>query len=166
MKNSNEAFKDVVCGMMVGSDEISTDYQGCHYAFCSNQCLERFKSSPHLYIGFPGSEAPGHAGVEILKKRRLKLSESLTHETENRVIECLTSMMGIKQVEIEDDRITIIYDLMQATEAQIEQAICASNIVLGDDLMEKIRRAFVHNMEETEIESMEARPVSSHSHHH
>ncbi|MBT8433827.1 MAG: YHS domain-containing protein, partial [Gammaproteobacteria bacterium] len=63
--------------MEVESGDISFDYRGRHYVFCSNQCIERFRSNPHLYVGFPGVEAPAHAGVEVLKKRTLKLSEAL-----------------------------------------------------------------------------------------
>lgn len=166
MNTYTATFKDIVCGMEVNADDISLDYQGCHYVFCSNQCLERFQLNPHLYIGYPGSEAPKHAGIVVLKKRRLKLSEPLPQEVADQFIEYMEAMMGIHSIKINGDRITIIYDLLQATELQIEKKIIDAGIVLGDNLTEKIRRAFVHFMEETEVESLEARPGSRGGHHH
>ena len=166
MKTKSTGQKDVVCGMDVNSDDISLDYQSCHYVFCSNQCLERFQLNPHLYIGYPGSEAPKHAGVVVLKKRRLKLAEPFPQEVSDQFIEYIEAMMGINSIEINGNCIEITYDLLQATELQIEKKITGAGIVLGDDLMEKIRRAFVHFTEETEVESLEARPGSKGGHHH
>ena len=166
MKTKSTAQKDVVCGMNVNSDDISLNYQGSHYVFCSDQCLERFQLNPHLYVGYPGSEAPKHAGVVVLKKRRLKLAEPFPQEVSDQFIEYIEAMMGINAIEINGNCIEITYDLLQATELQIEKKITEAGIVLGDDLTEKIRRAFVHFMEETEVESLEARPGSRGGHHH
>lgn len=166
MKDKNIVLKDVVCGMEVKADDIFFDYQSRHYYFCSIQCLERFQLNPHLYIGYPGNEAPRHAGVEVLKKRTLKLAEPLTPQAVDQVVECIEAMMGIRNIEINENRITIVYDLLQATESQIEQTISDAGVVLGAGLTEKIRRAFVHFMEETEIDSLEARPGSKGGHHH
>ena len=165
--NSNTAtFKDVVCGMEVSSDNISMDYQGIHYAFCSDQCFERFQLNPHLYIGFPGSEAPKHVGAKVLKKRTLKLAEPFPKEVADQFIEYIEAMMGIQSININRKSITIVYDLLQVTESQIEKKITDAGVVLGDGLMEKIRRAFVHFTEETEVESLEARPGSRGGHRH
>lgn len=166
MNSNTTQFKDVVCGMEISTDEISLDYQGCHYVFCSNQCLERFSLNPHLYIGYPGNKSPKQAGLKVLKMRKLKLAEPMPHEVTDLFIEYIEAMMGIHSVDIKGSCITIVYDLLQVTESQIEQAITDAGVRLGDDLMEKIRRAFVHCMEETEIESLEARPGSSGGHCH
>lgn len=164
--SSNTTVVDLVCGMEVNSDDISVDYQGSHYAFCSEQCLERFQSNPHLYIGYPGSEAPKHAGMEVIKTRTLKLAEPLPQEITSKVIDYIESMMGIQNVEVDGDRIDITYDLLQATESQIEAAIAEAGAVLGDDWTERLRRAFVHYMEETEAVTLEARPSSTRGHQH
>jgi YHS domain-containing protein len=164
--NSNTVVQDIVCGMEINSDDISLDYQGRHYAFCSNQCLERFQSNPHLYLGYPDSEAPKHAGMEVIKKRTLKLDEPLPQEIADKVIDYIEAMMGIQYVEIDGDCIEITYDLLQATEAQIEAAITEAGAVLGDVWMERLKRAFVHYMEETEAVTLEARPGSMRGHHH
>lgn len=164
--NSNTILIDPVCSMEVNSEDISLDYQGSHYNFCSDQCLERFQLNPHLYIGYPGSEAPKHAGMVVLKKRRLKLAEPFPQEVADQFIEYIEAMMGIHYIEINGNYVEITYDLLQATESQIEQVISDAGITLGDDLVEKIRRAFVHFLEETEVESLEARPGSGGGHHH
>lgn len=166
MKPKLTAQKDIVCGMNVDSDDISLNYQGIHYVFCSDQCLERFQLNPHLYIGYPGSESPKHAGVVVLKKRRLKLAEPFPREITDQFIEYIEAMMGIYSIEINGNYIEISYDLLQATELQIEKKITEAGVVLGDDLMENIRRAFVHFTEETEVDSLEARPGSRGGHHH
>lgn len=166
MKTNSLVKKDVVCGMDITAEDIYLDYQGIHYVFCSSQCLERFKLNPHLYVGYPGSEAPKHAGVIVLKKRKLKLAEPFPKDVYDQFIDYIEDMMGIHSIEINGNCIEISYDLLQATELQIEKKITESGVVLGDDLMEKIRRAFVHYTEETEVESLEARPGSRGGHHH
>jgi len=152
--------------MEVNSDDISVDYQGSHYAFCSDQCLERFQSNPHLYIGYPGSEAPRRAGTEVIKTRTLKLAEPLPQEIADKVIDYIEAMMGIQYVEIDDDSINITYDLLQATESQIEQTIAEAGAELGDEWAEQLKRAFVHYMEETEAVTLVARPGPMQGHQH
>lgn len=164
--NSNINFTDLVCGMQVKSDDISLDYQETHYAFCSDQCLQRFQDNPHLYIGYPGQEAPKHAGIEVIKTRTLKLSEPLPQELADRLIEHIETMMGIQHVEVSHNSIEVTYDLLQATEAQIEAVITEAGAALGDDWLEKIRRGLVHYMEDTEAVSLEARPGSVRGHQH
>lgn len=164
--NSNRLLTDQVCGMDVNSDDISMDYMGSHYAFCSDQCLQRFQDNPHLYIGYPGSEAPKHAGMEVIKTRTLKLAEPLPRELADKVFDYIEAMMGIQYVEVHDDCIEITYDLLQVTESQLEQTISEAGAILGESLTEKIRRAFVHFMEETEAETLEARPGARRGHSH
>lgn len=166
MKSNMTMSKCPVCSMEVNTNDISLDYQGAYYIFCSIQCLERFQANPHLYIGYPGSMAPKQKGKEVLKQRTLKLSEPMWPELEDRVINHILSMMGIKDVAIDGDYVRVTYDLLQATEEQIEQEIARSGGVLGQDWAEKLRRAFVHYMEETEVLTMEARPGSMRGHNH
>ena len=165
--NSNiTRLTDLVCNMEVHSDDISLDYQGKHYVFCSNQCLERFQANPHLYIGYPGSKSPKHAGKEIIKTRTLKLAEPLPQEVANRVIDYIENMMGTHYVEINEDRIDITYDFLQATESQIEATIVDAGAVLDDNWTEKLRRILVQFTEDTEATTLEAKPPSARRHHH
>ena len=163
MKHDMTGFKDYVCGMIVQIDDISVDFEGIHYAFCSEQSRERFQNNPRLYIGYPGNKAPKQKGDVILKSRKLKLDELLSADLAKKVLDNIQAMMGINHIEIEGDTIYISYDLLQATEAQIEEKIVSSGVSLGNDLAERLRRAFVNFMEETHIDSLEVRP---HNHVH
>lgn len=166
MKNHMTMSKCPVCDMDVNAEDISLDYKGAYYAFCSEQCMERFQANPHLYIGYPGSKAPKQEGKEILKKRTLKLSDPLSPELAEAVIDHVRAMMGVKEIIVDGGRIKITYDLLQATEEQIESEIANSGGVLGQSWAEKLRRAFVHYIEETEELTMEARPGSMRGHNH
>jgi len=157
--------RDPVCEMMVDPRQLAIEYLGMHFAFCSEQCKQRFLNNPNLYIGTAGHKAPKQEGREVLKRRRLKLSEPLSEETRARLIEQVQSMMGIKRVEVENDIVDITYDLLEATEAQIEEAIAQSGAVLGKGLARRLSRAFVQYLEETEIENLEVKP-GPHYHGH
>lgn len=54
--------QDPVCHMTVSEASFSAEYAGIHYAFCSNQCRNRFLANPHLYTGLPGHMAPAQKG--------------------------------------------------------------------------------------------------------
>jgi hypothetical protein len=135
--------------MMVDPDQLPVTHLGMHFAFCSEQCRQRFLSNPNLYVGSVVHKAPKQQGREVLKRRRLKLSEPLSEDIKARLIERIQSMMGIKRVEVEDDIVDITYDLLEATEAQIEEAIAQSGATLGQGLAGRLSRAFVHYLEET-----------------
>ena len=47
------------------------------------------------------------------------------------------------------------YDLFEATASQIEEAIQGSGTKLGSVWLDYLKRAFVHYIEETELESLE-----------
>ncbi len=157
--------RDPVCEMMVDPRELSVDYLGMHFAFCSEQCKQRFLNNPNLYIGTAGHRAPKQEGREVLKRRRLKLSEPLSEETREVLIQQIQSMMGIKCVDVEGDIVDITYDLIEATEAQIEEAIAQSGAALGQGLARRLSRGFVQYLEETEIENLEVKPQSHHHGH-
>ncbi len=46
--------EDPVCHMEVPTTSHACEYEGIQYAFCSEQCRERFLANPRLYIGLPG----------------------------------------------------------------------------------------------------------------
>ena len=73
----------------------------------------------------------------MLKKKILKLAEPFPEEVSNQFIEYIESMMGIHSIKIDGNCITIVYDLLQVTEPQIEKKITDAGVVLGDSLMEK-----------------------------
>ncbi|VAW83477.1 hypothetical protein MNBD_GAMMA14-1793 [hydrothermal vent metagenome] len=165
MGTESSKVRDPVCEMMVDPQQLAIDYLGMHFAFCSEQCKQRFLDNPNLYIGTAGHKAPKQEGQEVLKRRRLKLSEPLSAEVKAQLIERVQSMMGIKRIDVEDGIVDITYDLLEATEAQIEEAIAQSGAELGHGLARRLSRAFVQYLEETEIENLEVKP-QSHAHSH
>ena len=81
------------------------------------------------------------------------------------VIAYIKDMMGIGHITIKGDTIDIQYDLLQVTEAQIESALAEVGATLDQNWSERLRRAFVHYFEETEISSLEV-PSGAGGHHH
>lgn len=161
----NTLVKDPVCGMEVDARQQDTIYQGIHYAFCSTQCRERFVATPHLYIGHPGQAAPKQEGRVVLKRRSLLLDAPLSAEQADRLVAILMEMMGVESVSVSDDRLEIVYDLLQATEQQVEARLSEAGLALGEGWAERLRRAFVHYLEQCEVDSLECRPPRGHVMH-
>jgi len=148
-------LEDYVCHMQVPSASFATEYAGGHYAFCSAQCKERFLASPHLYIGFPGRKAPAQEGKKVIKRRRLLLLAPLDAAQAEQVKQALLEMMGIHEVCIEGDKIEIQYDLVQVTAEQIADKLALIGVDLGDGWIDRLKLAFINNLEEIEISSLE-----------
>ena len=165
MHNDDETKIDPVCGMRVKSTELSLEYMQMHYAFCSEQCRERFEANPGLYVGKPGQMSVKQMGHEVLKRRHLQLVEPLPAGSDESLKNALCAMMGVKEVKFDGVRWEISYDLLQATSEQIERTMSEFGVSLGDAWAEKLRRAFVHYVEETELSSLET-AGGSHSCHH
>ncbi|OZA22346.1 MAG: hypothetical protein B7X93_12925 [Hydrogenophilales bacterium 17-61-9] len=159
----NDSTQDPVCGMQVSPDAYAMEYLGLHYAFCSQQCLDRFKANPHLYVGLPGQMAPKHKGVEVLKQRRFRLEQPLSDREALCLIEALGRMMGIKNIDVSEDIVSITYDLLQATAEQVEACMGEVGLQLGTGWTARLQRGFVHYLEEVEVGNLE---VSPHSGHH
>jgi YHS domain-containing protein len=50
-KKSTEKAKDPVCGLIVDKDpNLSTNYKGETYYFCSKADMEKFKKEPEKYV--------------------------------------------------------------------------------------------------------------------
>jgi YHS domain-containing protein len=158
----NDKAKDPVCGMQVSVDSLAIEYLGMHFAFCSQQCLDRFNANPHLYIGLPGEKAPVQKGEEIIKRRSFRLEQPLTDAEVWILREELGAMMGIKQIEVVADVIAITYDLLQATAEQIEARIGEVGVRLGAGWQERLQRAFVHYFEDCEVANLEIKPHLGH----
>ena len=141
---------------MVDGQKIAVEYLGIRYAFCSEQCKERFISNPHLYVGRPGHKAPKQEGLEIIKRRRLHLASHLTAEQVGVLTQALEAMMGIKKISVDGDRVEITYDLLQATAKQIEARLVEIGAQLGESWADRLRLAFVHYEEECEMGNVEA----------
>ena len=150
-----ETIEDYVCHMQVPPTSFATEYAGGHYAFCSAQCKERFLANPHLYIGFPGRKAPAQKGKKVIKQRRLLLSTPLDAKQAEQIKKSLLEMMGIQEVCIEGDKIKIQYDLIQVTAEQIADKLALIGANLGGGWIDRLKLAFINNLEEVEINSLE-----------
>ena len=154
MNKENEKI-DPVCKMHVDTESRHIEHLGSHFYFCSEQCIERFIANPHLYIGKAGVPSPKQQGMHAIKQRVIRLDAPITKIIQKNLIETLLNMMGIKQVDTEGDVIRIRYDLLEVTAEQIEKAIGQSGAELDSIWKERLKRAFVHYIEETELENLE-----------
>lgn len=155
MEKSQNLVKDPVCGVEVPPQQHALDYLEIPYAFCSQQCLERFLAHPHLYVGQPGQKAPRQEGRQLLKRRSLHLAQPLDPAQTALLAESLHALHGIKQLKLGADTLEITYDLLQVTTEQIEQRMAEIGIKLGEGWTERLRLAFVHYEEELEAGSLE-----------
>lgn len=146
---------DPVCGMRVPEGQLATTHLGIRYSFCSQQCRDRFVAHPQVYVGLPGQKAPKQEGVEVIKRRTLRLATPLPAEAASLLSGALSEMMGIKAVLVEAARIEIAYDLLQVTAEQIEARIAETGTQLGAGWGDALRTAFVHYVEECTVGSME-----------
>ncbi len=67
--------------------------------------------------------------------------------------------MGVQEVTAEKRRVSVTYDLLQVTEAQIEKALTEVGARLGGGWLERLRRGWVHDSEETELDNLAAPPA-------
>jgi YHS domain-containing protein len=155
-------IKCPVCHMQVASDRLTLVYQGMHFAFCSEQCRERFRTTPHLYVGVPGHKAAKQEGQQVLKRRCFRLNRPLSSEQGQALADAIAGMMGIKHVGVEDTEVRIVYDLLEATAEQIEARLLEAGARLGGDWTDRLRRALVHYTEDCETANLE---VSDRGHH-
>lgn len=157
--------RDPVCKMWVEDDLFQKDHFGMHFVFCSAQCLERFDANPHLYIGYPGEQAPVQQGQTSMKQRRLRFSEMPNTVIAAHILACLRAMMGVDSVTIEGNQLRIRYDLFQATARQIENVIEGAGGSLSQGRMARLRRALIDVFEIMELDSRELPPQHK-GHHH
>lgn len=143
-----------VCGMKADIEVPSVEHYKMFFHFCSKQCREMFVAHPNLYSARLGQERS-----EILKRRTMSLAEPLDKEVTELLIPYLMGMMGVKEVAVEADKVHITYDLLQVTEIQIETALVEIGIQLGGGWLERLRRAWVHDSEEIELDNLAAPPA-------
>lgn len=158
MSKGDRTVWDPVCGMKVALGRYALIHQQMEFAFCSEQCRARFLAHPHLYIGYPGVKAPKQEGKSVLKQRRLCLTRPLPGEGAAIVEEVLRGLMGVAQVSVAGEVIEITYDLLQVSADEIEAALAVAGVRLGEGWAERLKRAFVHEAEEWEIEGLEVSP--------
>lgn len=69
-------------------------------------------------------------------------------------------MMGVTAVAVDGNDVSITYDLLQATAGQIEAKMAETGLRMGEAWPERLRRAFVHYLEESEVDNLAAPPLA------
>jgi YHS domain-containing protein/copper chaperone CopZ len=142
---------DPVCGMEVADSTFSAEHLGITYHFCSQQCLENFTVRPRLYVGKGAQKAEGKA---IIKRRTFMLDRPLVDADAGALEAALLRMMGVKEVEISGTKVTVSYDLLEATAAQVGREIEQAGAALGKGWAARLKRGWLQYTEETELENL------------
>jgi len=159
MNQLKEGFqKDPVCEMIVPEQKHAIVFLQMHFAFCSQQCKQRFQQSPYLYIAKNGQKSVKQEGLQVIKDRRIKLDKPMTDQETKRVVEALGAMMGILEVDIKGNVILLRYDLLQATQEQIEIELTTLGLKLGSNWQERVRRGLVQFFEDNECSTLSINP--------
>lgn len=138
-----------VCGMQVDGEQRYTQaYQKMWFHFCSEQCRETFRQRPELYSG---KRAREHGAV--IKCRRLRLAAPPVPAV---VETTLRELMGVTALRFDGATLTLRYDLLQVTLAQIERALAAAGVALDDGLWQRLSRGWIHHTEENELNNLAA----------
>lgn len=143
-----------VCGMESVAEIASVEHNKIYFRFCSEQCRETFVAHPRLYSAKTGKQRNTH-----VKRRTMHMAEPVETEISELLNSYLEEMMGVKEVVIKGEKIEIVYDLFQVTESQIEKALAEVGIQFGGGWLERLRRAWVHEREETELDNLASLPA-------
>ncbi|HSH29577.1 MAG TPA: YHS domain-containing protein [Thiohalobacter sp.] len=164
MQHAEDQIRDVVCSMWVSTASYPLEYRGMHFAFCSEECRERFLGNPGLYIGRPGEPAAKQSGEVWRKSRRIHLGRPLDQHQAEQVMNRLDALMSVTAIWPGADMLEVSYDLMQITARQIEGALEAAGADLGGGWSDRLKRSFIHLLEETESASREVRSTADAGH--
>lgn len=144
-----------VCQMTNINRDLLLSYQGVEHYFCSSQCLERFQSYPHLYVGDPqhGLSAKQKDQV-VLKQRRIRLNEVISDDVKKVLEESLLALMGIRELAFDQQDLFVTYDLLEVSLESIEKAIEDSVASLQGTVLENLKRGLIHYSEECELANL------------
>lgn len=155
MSAPNDRIRDPVCLMWVDALDHPVEHRGIHYAFCSEQCRERFLANPGLYVSAAGYHAAAkQQGRRLVRRRRWQLRQAPGDAKAQALHAALNAMMGIDGVHIAGPLVEVEYDLLQATAAQIEGCIEREGLRLRASPWQRLRRGCVHYMEDTQVAKM------------
>ncbi len=140
-----------VCGMKPKTEIPSVEHDRRYFHFCSDQCRETFIAHPRLYRSRSSQQQS-----ETLKRRTMNLAEAPGSEVSELLISYLKEMMGVKKVTVEGEKIDVTYDLLQVTESQIEKELVEIGIKFGGGWLERLRRGWVRDSEEIELDNLAA----------
>lgn len=144
-----------VCTMTGMTNPLKFTFEGIHYFFCSSQCISRFRAHPHLYVGNPQfGKSVKQKHLQILKKRRIYLNETIGEELKKIMNESLIALMGVKEISINNQELFVTYDLLEVSLDSIEKNIENSAANLRKTLFDSIKRGIIHYSEDCELENL------------
>jgi len=144
-----------VCHMTKINRSLSFNYQGVDHYFCSSQCLDRFRTHPHLFVGDPKHGlSPKQKGQTALKKRRIGFAEPVGDELKAILKQSLLSLMGVETLVFEEACLYVTYDLLQVSLEKIETTIEKTAANLRSGVVERVKRGFIHYSEECELDNL------------
>ena len=146
-----------VCGMDASTSEITSKHFGVVYHLCSQQCLENFTARPSLYLGI---KSPKQKGKREIKMRIFLLDSPMPETCRGSLIAELSEIMGVQEVQVSGAKVSISYDLLEATATQIEQAIEQAGAKLGGGWAERLKRGWIHYTEENALDNLAARDAA------
>lgn len=147
--------RDPVCGAWVPEDSHPWTHLHIKYAFCSPHCRERFRRWPHLYVGEATyGLAEKQQGRSVRKAHRIKIAEALPEDKVPVVRESIESLKGVEQLDIRGDEIFVVYDLVQVSLGDIEEAIVDAATDLSSGISDRLWRAAIHYSEECELDNL------------
>jgi len=149
-----------VCDMVLDNKDFKTSYLSIQYHFCSKQCERAFQQHPHLYLGRPGKKlSVKKQGQSVVKSRILKNIKA--NVTEAQFKAALSELMGILKVTTQKATFEVKYDLLEATLADIFLALESAQLLKPDNLLARLRRAYIYYIEDNERSNLEDETSSS-----
>jgi YHS domain-containing protein len=131
--------------------DIRAEHLGIEYRFCMEQCRENFLARPGLYIG---KQSPARAGRQIIKRRSFTLDRPVIGLQREALMVELKRLMGVRNISIEGDRLSIDYNLLEVTAGQVEAALAQAGAAIGSGWAERLKRGWVRYTEENELDHL------------
>jgi YHS domain-containing protein len=145
-----------VCSMTKLDKSTLMSFRGVEYLFCSAQCQDRFREHPNLYVGDPRhGRSEKQKGTSEYKVRRIVLNNKLEKVEQRKLNQKLSELMGVVAVNIGSNEIKVKYDLIQIDLSKVEEVIISEISQTDTKITNSIRRAYIHYIEECEIENLE-----------
>jgi len=135
--------------MAVVPDVATVKHHKMYFHFCSEQCRETFKTTPQL---FASGAVEKHSPV--IKQRNLRLAKTRDPDEVEVIEGYLLELMGVTEVHFQGTRLQITYDLLQVTQAGIEQLLIKLETALDNSWWQRLRRGWVHNAEQNELSNL------------
>jgi len=133
------------------SSTICAEHFGIIYHFCSEQCQQNFLAHPKLYVGMHSAKKKGQT---IIKERKFRVGKALEAEQVEHIQSTLMDLMGIQRVDINGDRIDVVYDLLEVSVQHIQAVLEDIGVALGPTWAARLKLAWIEYVEENELDNL------------